>query len=324
MPEALKRGDRVKHTQCPAWGLGEVLEDQEGDKVALIFENKLFDNNLGLPYTKFDVNKAPFIVKVSGGESKSDDLAWLVDRYRRRGQNKKSAPGRVGDIHSFDGAVNRFLLYFPSGFRDPRYVAEEREYKLQARERMLEKLGRDQMQELLSSGSFDEIWQRAYRVMTTSGQLVHHIESSDLNRALDSPGRKQLFSQALASLLWSAEPLEGRFKSFAQMLLEVKSAKWPVMTYFLFLAFPDAQIILKPTVAQEFAGICKQTIDYEPEVNWITYKKFLDLAQYTTKGLSKRGQENLVPKDMIDVQSFMWVVVKYGPEEVRKAASLAI
>jgi len=44
---------------------------------------------------------------------------------------------------------------------------------------------------------------------------------------------------------------------------------------------------------------------------------------HTTKGLSKRGQENLVPKDMIDVQSFMWVVVKYGPEEVRKAASLA-
>ena len=323
MPEALKRGDRVKHSKKPAWGVGEVLEDQAGDRVPLIFENALFDHNHGLPYTTFDVKKAPFIVKVSGEDSKSDDLTWLVDRHHRR-LNKKSAQGPAGDVHSLDQAVKKFLLCFRAGFRDPKYLAAERNYKVQARERMLEKLGRDQMKELLSSGSFDEIWRRAHRVMTTSGQLVHHIESSDLNRALDSPGRKQLFSQALASLLWSAEPLEGRFKAFAQMLLEVKSAKWPVMTYFLFLAFPDAQIILKPTVAQEFAGICKQTIDYEPEVNSITYKKFLDLAQYTTKGLSKRGQENLVPKDMIDVQSFMWVVVKYGPEEVRKAASLAI
>ena len=323
MAEALKRGDRVKHTQCPAWGLGEVLEDQEGDKVALIFENALFDHNHGLPYTTFDVKKAPFIVKVSGGESKSDDLNWLIDRYHRRRLNKKSAQGRPGDVHSLDEAVKKFLLYFPAGFLDSRYLAEERDYKVQARERMLERLSRDQMQELLSAGSFDEIWQRAHKVMTTSGQLVHFIESSDLSRALDSPGRKQLFSQALATLVWDEGPLEARFKAFAQMLLEVKAAKWPVMTYFLFLAFPDAQIVLKPTVAQEFAGICKQTIDYEAEVNWVTYKKFLDLARYTTKELSKRGQENLVPKDMIDVQSFMWVVVKYGPEEVRKAPPIA-
>jgi hypothetical protein len=300
-----------------------VLEDQEGDRVALIFENKLFDHNLGLPYTKFDVKKAPFIVKVSGGESRSDDLDWLVDRYRRRRQNKKS-PGRVGDVHSLDEAVKKFLRCFRAGFRDSKYLAAERDYKLQARERMLEKLGRDQMQELLSSGSYDEIWQRAYRLMTTSGQLVHFIESSDLSRALDSPGRKQLFSQALAILLWSEDPLEGRFKAFAQMLLEIKSAKWPVMTYFLFLTFSDTQIVLKPTVAQEFAEICKKKLCYEPEVNWGTYEKFLDLAEYTREELSRRGQEDLVPRDMIDVQSFMWVAVKWGPDDVRKAVSPGI
>ena len=323
MPEALKRGDRVKHSKKPAWGVGEVLEDQAGDRVPLIFENALFDHNHGLPYTTFDVKKAPFIVKVSGEDSKSDDLTWLVDRHHRR-LNKKSAQGPAGDVHSLDQAVKKFLLCFRAGFRDPKYLAAERNYKVQARERMLEKLGRDQMKELLSSGSFDEIWRRAHRVMTTSGQLVHHIESSDLSRALDSPGRKQLFSQALAILLWSEDTLEGRFKAFAQMLLEIKSAKWPVMTYFLFLTFSDTQILLKPTVTQEFAEICKKKLCYEPEVNWGTYVKFLELAQYTREELSRRGQENLIPKDMIDVQSFMWVAVKWSRDDVRKAISTGI
>ena len=320
MSEPLKRGDRVKHSEKPTWGLGEVLEDQAGDRVTLIFEHALFHSKDGLPYATFDVKKVPFIIKVSGEAAQSEDLTWLVARHRRRGQTRKSA-GRVGDVRSLDEAVKKFLLCFKAGFRDSKYLAAERDYKLQARERMLETLGRDQMQELLNSGSFDEIWQRAYRLMTASGQAVHHIESLDLSRALDSPGRKQLFSQALATLLWSEGPLETRFKAFAQMLLEFKSAKWPVMTYFLFLAFPDSQIILKPTVAQEFAEICKKKLFYEPEVNWGTYEKFLDLAQYTREELSRRGQENLIPKDMIDVQSFMWVAVKWGPDDVRKAVS---
>ena len=67
---------------------------------------------------------------------------------------------------------------------------------------------------------------------------IPHRELSDLNRALDSPGRRHLFSDALATLLWSDFPVEGRFKAFAKMLREIKTAKWPVATYLLFLAFP--------------------------------------------------------------------------------------
>ena len=59
-------------------------------------------------------------------------------------------------------------------------------------------------------------------------------------------------------------------------------------------------------------------------MEWVTYKNILDLAQYTKQELIRRGKESLIPKDMIDVQSFMWVVVKYGPEEARKGASSVV
>ncbi len=39
MGELYKRGDRVKHAVKTDWGLGEVLEDQVGDKVRIIFED---------------------------------------------------------------------------------------------------------------------------------------------------------------------------------------------------------------------------------------------------------------------------------------------
>jgi hypothetical protein len=46
MTELLKRGDRVRHETRTDWGLGEVLEDQQVNRVRIIFEDeglKTFD-----------------------------------------------------------------------------------------------------------------------------------------------------------------------------------------------------------------------------------------------------------------------------------------
>ena len=173
-------------------------------------------------------------------------FTWLVDRHHRR-LNKKSAQGPAEtSIHWTKRSKSSFSASAQASGIPSTWPPRETTKSKHA-SGCSKALGRDQvMKELLSSGSFDEIWQRAYRVMTTSGQLVHHIESSDLSRALDSPGRKQLFSQALAILLWSEDTLEGPFRAhLLKMLLEIKSAKLlPVMTYFLFLPFSDIQILL--------------------------------------------------------------------------------
>ena len=49
-------------------------------------------------------------------------------------------------------------------------------------------------------------------------------------------------------------------------------------------------------------------IDYHPDVTWKTYERVLVLANTLREGLGSLGRDELVPRDMIDIQSFMWVV----------------
>jgi hypothetical protein len=81
---------------------------------------------------------------------------------------------------------------------------------------------------------------------------------------------------------------------------------------FSFLAFPDSHIFfVKPEVTKLAAKVCRKDIRYVPEVNWTTYAEVLRLAEDIKTRLIQRGQENLIPKDMIDVQSLIWVIGAY-------------
>ena len=60
-------------------------------------------------------------------------------------------------------------------------------------------------------------------------------------------------------------------------------------------------MFLKPEVTKTGAEICGFELNYRTEPNWLTYSKLLEFSQYLFKSLSE-----LKPRDMIDVQSFIW------------------
>ena len=65
--------------------------------------------------------------------------------------------------------------------------------------------------------------------------------------------------------------------------------------------------VCKPTITQHAAALCGFEINYRPEVNWLTYDLVLKFSQYLKDELV-----DLRPRDMIDVQSFMWCI---APEQ---------
>ena len=67
--------------------------------------------------------------------------------------------------------------------------------------------------------------------------------------------------------------------------------------------YPDEHIFLKPTITQHAADICAFEINYRPELNWLTYKSVLEFANYLKESIKKEK-----PRDMIDIQSFMWCI----------------
>jgi Protein of unknown function (DUF3553) len=129
-----KRGDRVKHESRSDWGLGEVLNDQAGERVRVIFED--------VGVKTFDLRFAKFVL-VNGEEAQSEYLTALVRQANK--PVKKSSHHRPNHL-SFTAAVEKFLHEFPHGFADPEYLdgpRNERGYKVDACELLRDELGED-------------------------------------------------------------------------------------------------------------------------------------------------------------------------------------
>ena len=77
---------------------------------------------------------------------------------------------------------------------------------------------------------------------------------------------------------------------------------WPVVTVFGFIAAPASHIFLKPTVTREAVAALGIPFEYRSRPNWETYAELLRLSRAVRKDL-----RDLHPRDMIDIQSFLWV-----------------
>jgi hypothetical protein len=75
-----------------------------------------------------------------------------------------------------------------------------------------------------------------------------------------------------------------------------------LVTVFGFLALPDVHFFLKPMVTRAAAREYGFDFRYTSRPNWDTYSNLLDFARLVRSDL-----KDLRPRDMIDIQSFLWV-----------------
>jgi hypothetical protein len=112
----------------------------------------------------------------------------------------------------------------------------------------------------------------------------------------------------LNDFLYGPEAMQVRFERFANMLVEIGASKWTIATYLLFSAFPKEHMFVKPVVTQEAAKVLGYEINYRPELNWLTYKNILELSEKLRRELLKEDREELVPRDMVDIHSYIWIM----------------
>jgi hypothetical protein len=297
MNDRLILGNRVKHATRTDWGLGEVVEDECEGMVTVFFED------VGLK--KFNLSIAQF-ARVEGDEAASEYLTALVNHFKHAA---KSCLAMKSGGTTFQKAVENFRSYFPLGFQDPAYLSgprSEREYKLRAHEFLVEMLGPNVLSQLLADRKYKEVCDRAKAVINKTN-LIHQYEKIWLTNGLAKDGTQESFAVSLGTLLYGEQSLQARFEQFSSMLYEINAAKWPIATYFLFLADTSTQIFVKPAVTKSAAEVLGIDINYKPELNWLTYSQVLRLGDAIRLKLIKEGQDDLVPRDMIDVQSFIWV-----------------
>jgi hypothetical protein len=76
-----------------------------------------------------------------------------------------------------------------------------------------------------------------------------------------------------------------------------------VVTVFGFIARPDEHIFLKPNVTRVAAAEYEHDFRYASRPAWEVYASLLDFA-----GRVREDLADLKPRDLIDIQSFLWVL----------------
>jgi hypothetical protein len=219
----------------------------------------------------------------------------------------------IGPIRSMAGrnaqrCRRKFLRFFPGGFRDATYVDWERSYKWQTHQRWQEALGRDEFAKLLKARKYVEIAQRAVRVEQRSRHsMIFSFEKMALRDAVKTPTGARAFAEGLYELLHGGSSLERRFARWIEVVAalprrQTRVLTWPLVTVFGFIAEPRAHMFLKPNVTRAAAAAYGFDFRYRPRPSWETYASLLEFAAAV-----RRDQRDLRPRDMIDLQSFIWV-----------------
>ena len=202
----------------------------------------------------------------------------------------------------------KFLRFFPGGFRDETYLAWERDYKWETHQRWEEALNRKEFQRLLDAGEYAEIGARAVRTEQRSQHsMIFSFEKMALRDAVKSVAGARAFATGLYEFLHGAGSTEARFVRWCETVAalprkQTRVLTWPLVTVFSFIAQPDRHIFLKPTVTKIAAAKYGFDFRYQSKPNWETYASLLEFAETI-----RRDVRDLKLRDMIDLQSFIWV-----------------
>ena len=203
-------------------------------------------------------------------------------------------------------ARRKFLRAFPGGFKDETYLDWERNYKWNAHLQWQEALSESAFRRLLNARQFQEIARLATGLEARTN-LLFSFEKMALRDAVRSPVGAQSFATALFDLLHGVDPIEVRFASWIAAVgalprRQTRVLTWPLITVFGFIAQPKIHFFFKPTVTRSAARRYGVELPYVSRPSWPLYRDVLTFVRRVRTDIG-----DLRPRDMIDMQSFLWV-----------------
>lgn len=222
------------------------------------------------------------------------------------------------NIDTFKEYEKSFLVLYPEGksFDHPDYLTSERNYKKELVDAFADEVSHYFLDLPQSEAGLIEAADALKALFTRP--LVHNGKNAqnlvgwrywNFARLLDDKGKVK-FAQSVAALLDESQPLPGRIESFTAnigaLATGVNEKAGPAMrrsvvSFFLFLSNPAKYVFVKTqeygrSITDLLGGHCfGQKDEYEQVLNFTLEVKHI---------LEADGWK---PRDLIDVQSFLWV-----------------
>ena len=235
-------------------------------------------------------------------------------RSETESRSTSSSPRRSGNSaqqEQYPGAEKcrrKFLRAFPGGFKDATYLEWERDYKVEAHKRWEAALPVERFRELLSQDRHEDIAATAVRVeQQTRHSMLFSFEKMALRDAVKTREGSRTFAEGLYQYLHGEGEMPERFERWVAAVealprRQTRVLTWPLITVFGFLAQSDVHFFLKPNVTKIAARRYGYPFQYVSRPSWPVYEDMLRFASVV-----RRDLRDLKPRDMIDVQSFLWV-----------------
>lgn len=308
-------GAYVRHSSL---GVGKVVS-KDGDQIRIYFR----DVDESLPEKRvriFDLRGLPMLTVVDPfGDATLDNLPpWIEGKFHRY----------KTDL-TIGSSKRAFLQKFPTGIDDAGFQREEVDYKRSAHERYITlflPFARGWIAESnheAISAALDRVYgdPQASRIGAHSrlNLLFQRVEEPAYFDALRS-GREYTVRYAEAALEFIESGGEEQFHRYVSALEHLPTREggaridlWTTLTWLPFIAAPDRHCLIKPTIIQSFASALPFEINYKSQLNHLTYRSVQGMTESMRETL-RSSEVNLHGRelDMIDVQSFMWVVARYN------------
>jgi hypothetical protein len=172
-------------------------------------------------------------------------------------------------------------------------------------------LNRDSYRALIDEERFLEIAALAVKIESRTN-LLFSFEKMAVRDAVKSLAGARAFSIGLYDFLHGAGGMEQKFENWRNVVAtlprrQTRVLTWPVLSVFGFIAQPEIHIFLKPNVTRIAAQEYGFAFEYQSSPSWKTYASLLRFADTVRRDLRGLGPD-LRPRDMIDIQSFIWVL----------------
>jgi hypothetical protein len=208
----------------------------------------------------------------------------------------------------------KFELFYPDGFEDETYLVAERSSKERAHIEWEAELPPATFRKLLARGEFRAIADAAVRIESRAN-LLFSFERMALRDGVKTPAGARLFATELHAFLYGHGSPQRRVNDWLEALSDLPQRKsrvltWPVATVFGFIARPDRHLFFKPRAMRKAAHLYGYALAYSTTPTWAQYQDLLTFAAVVRRDLDRKPA--FKARDMIDLQSFMWV--QGGPE----------
>jgi hypothetical protein len=209
-----------------------------------------------------------------------------------------------------DACLRKFLDVFPDGFEDETYLAWERDYKWQAHRLWRSRIGgKAELRSKLVDDEHASVAAEAVRIESGRALLFSFEKMALRDAVVRSHKGATLFADGLDDWLHGPGSERERFERWVEVVAslprkQTRVATWPVITVFGFIARPRVHCYLKPMATRRAIEAYGLEWSYSSRPSWATYGGLLDVCKRVGDDLSAAG---LPPRDLIDVQSFLWV-----------------